>query len=63
MRVMKLSRKPYAPEFYKVVRVGELGLLVNYPIDKPDRKREAKWLGFTALSMMHIDWIKTFQGE
>jgi hypothetical protein len=63
MKVLKLYTKPDKPEFYKVVRVGELGLLVNYPIDKPNHKREAKWLGFNALSMMHIDWIKTFAGD
>jgi hypothetical protein len=63
MQVIKLYPKPDKPEYYKVVRVGELGLLVNYPIDKPDRKREAKWLSFNALSMMYVDWIKTFDGE
>jgi hypothetical protein len=60
VRVMKLYRKPDVPEFYKVVRMGELGLLVNYPIDKPDHKRDAKWLD---LSKVHVDWIKTFEGE
>lgn len=60
MRVIKLYRKPDKPEFYKVVRVGELGLLVNYPIDKPDHKREAKWLD---LSMVRVEWVKTFIGE
>lgn len=60
MKVIKLYRKPDVPEFYKVVRMGEHGLLVNYPIDKPDRKREAKWLD---LSKVHVDWIKTFEGE
>jgi hypothetical protein len=35
-------------------------LLVNYPIDKPDHKREAKWLD---LSMVRVEWVKTFIGE
>ena len=48
------------PEFYKVVRMGEHGLLVNYPIDKPDHKREAKWLD---LSTVRVDWVKTFEGD
>jgi hypothetical protein len=60
MKVIKLYRKPDVPEFYKVVRMGEHGLLVNYPIDKPNYKREAKWLD---LSMVRVDWIKTFTGE
>jgi hypothetical protein len=60
MQVIKLYPKPDKPEYYKVVRVGELGLLVNYPIDKPNYKREAKWLD---LSKVYVDWIKTFDGE
>ena len=33
MKVLKLYTKPDKPEFYKVVRVGELGLLVNYRVE------------------------------
>jgi hypothetical protein len=57
MRVIKLYRKPDKPEFYVLVRRGELGLLVNYPIDKPDRKRMARWFD---LNEVYVDWIKEF---
>ena len=60
MQVVKLYRKPDKPEFMKLVRLGEWGMLVNYPIDKPDWKREARWL---PLDSLFIDWIKTFEGE
>jgi len=57
MRVIKLYRKPDKPEFYVLVRRGERGLLVNYPIDKPDRKRMARWF---SLNEVYVDWIKEF---
>ena len=57
MKVIKLYRKPNKPEFYVYVRRGELGLLVNYPLDKPDRKRLARWF---SLDEVYIDWIKEF---
>lgn len=60
MQIVKLYRKPDKPEFMKLIRLGEWGMLVNYPIDKPDRKREARWI---APSDVYIDWIKTFKGE
>jgi hypothetical protein len=57
MRVVKLYRKPDKPEFFEFVRVGDWGLLLNYPIDVPDRKRNARWLG---LNEVYIDWIREF---
>ena len=57
MRVIKLYRKPNNPEYYALIKTGVLGLLVNYPIDKPDRKRSARWLG---LNEVYIDWIREF---
>ena len=57
MKVIKLYRKPNNPEFYVYVRTGEFGILVNYPLDKPDRKRNARWFG---LNEVYIDWIKEF---
>lgn len=57
MKVIKLYRKPDKPEFFVYVKRGEQGILVNYPIDVPDRKRSAKWLG---LNEVYIDWIKEF---
>lgn len=57
MRVIKLYRKPSKPEFYVYVKRGERGLLVNYPIEVPDRKRMAKWLD---LSEVYVDWIREF---
>lgn len=57
MRVVKLYRKPDKPEFYVFVRrVGSL-ILLNYPIDAPDRKRNARWLD---LNEVYVDWIKEF---
>lgn len=57
MLVIKLYRKPNRPEFYRLVRVGEWGMLLNYPIDKPDRKRLARWI---EPSEVYIDWIREF---
>ena len=55
--MVKLYRKPDKPEFFEFVRVGDWGLLLNYPIDVPDRKRNARWLG---LDEVYIDWIREF---
>jgi hypothetical protein len=57
MKIIKLYRKPDKPEFYELVRTGTWGLLVNYPIDKPDRKREARWLD---VGSVYIDWVREF---
>ena len=60
MKVIKLYRKPNKPEFYALVRSGEQGLLVNYPIESPDRKRSARWFFFDEV---YIDWIKEFSND
>ena len=60
MKIIKLYRNPNKPEFYKLVRSDDHALLVNYPIDKPNRKREARW--FYA-DEVYVDWIRTFIGE
>jgi hypothetical protein len=57
MRVIKLYRKPNKPEYFEFIRAGEWGLLVVYPIDKPNRKRMARWL---SLNDVYIDWIREF---
>ena len=57
MKVIKLYRKPNKPEFYKYVRSGEHGVLVNYPIELPDARRLARWF---SLNEVYIDWIKEF---
>jgi len=57
MKIVKLYRHPEKPEFYLLVKHGEMGLLVNYPIDKPDRKRQARWF---SLNEVYIDWIREF---
>lgn len=57
MKVIKLFRKPNKPEFYAYVRRGEHGLLVNYPIESPDFKRNARWF---SLNEVYVDWIKEF---
>ena len=57
VRVIKLYRKADKPEFFIYVkRVGDEILLV-YPLDKPERKRMARWL---SLSGVYVDWIKEF---
>jgi hypothetical protein len=57
MRVVKLYRKPNVPEFFIYLkRVGNEILLV-YPLDKPERKRMARWLG---LDGVYIDWVREF---
>lgn len=65
----QLSKPKYdadKPEYYHLVRSdmfksiqGKHGyaLLVNYPIDKPNSKREAMWL-YT--DEVYIEWVKTF---
>ena len=57
MKVIKLYRKPNKPEFYAFVRSGEQGILVNYPIEAPDRKRMARWFFYDEV---YVDWIKEF---
>jgi hypothetical protein len=57
MKIVKLYRKPDKPEFYILVRSGGLGFLVNYPIDKPDTKRIARWFN---LDEVYIDWVREF---
>ena len=58
MRVIKLYRKPNKPEFYEFIKTGEMGYLVAYPIDKPNRKRLAKWIDPTTINF--IDWIREY---
>jgi hypothetical protein len=36
---------------------GGSALLVNYPIDKPNSKREARWF-YT--DEVHVEWVRTF---
>jgi hypothetical protein len=57
MKVIKLYRKPNNPEFYRYVRSGERGILVNYPISKPDTHRVARWFKHDEV---YIDWIREF---
>jgi len=57
MRVVKLYRKPDKPEFFVLVRCKGDEMLLNYPLDKPDRKRSARWL---SLNEVYIDWIREF---
>jgi len=57
MLVIKLYRKPNKPEFYSLVRWNGGRLLVNYPIEVPDRKRHARWFEFNEV---YIDWIREF---
>lgn len=60
MKVIKLYRKPNKPEFFAYVKHGEQGILVNYPIDVPNRKRYARWFFFDEV---YIDWVKEFSDE
>jgi hypothetical protein len=52
---------PEKPEYYHLVRSdmykGGSALLVNYPIDKPNSKREARWF-YT--DEVHVEWVRTF---
>jgi len=58
MKIIKLYRKPDKPEFFVLVRsCPKLGMLVNYPIYKPDRKREAKWF---EIGSVYVDWVREF---
>ena len=60
MQVVKLYRKPDKPEYFKLVRVEDGEMLVNYPIDKPNWKREARWIAPTEV---YVEWVKEFIGE
>ena len=57
MLVIKLYRKPNKPEFYSLVRWNGGRLLVNYPIEAPNHKRQARWFEFNEV---YIDWIREF---
>ena len=59
MKVIKLYRKKSLnrPEFYVFVRSVGDDLLLNYPLEVPDRKRHARWLN---LNEIVIDWIQEF---
>jgi hypothetical protein len=57
MKVIKLYRKPDKPEFFVLVKQVGNEILLVYPIDKPERKRSARWLG---LNEVYIDWIREF---
>lgn len=57
MKIIKLYQKPNKPEFYIYVRRMGDEILLNYPLEVPDRKRMAKWLH---LNTIYIDWIRTF---
>ena len=60
MQIIKLYRKPNQPEYLKLVRVEGCELLVNYPIDKPNWKRLARWIN---PNEVYVEWIRTFEGE
>jgi hypothetical protein len=60
MRVIKIYRKPDKPEYYKLVRSDNHSVLVNYPIDKPDRNRQSRWFYFDEI---YIDWIRRIGHE
>jgi len=55
MKIVKLYRKPDKPEFFILVRTKGHEMLLNYPLDKPDRKREARWLN---MNEVYIDWVR-----
>ena len=60
MKIIKLYRKPDKPEFYKLVRSDAHSVLVNYPIDVPNRKRQSRWF---YMDEVYVDWIRTFIGD
>jgi hypothetical protein len=55
MKIVKLYRKSDNPEFFILVRTKGNEMLLNYPLDKPDRKREARWLN---MNEVYIDWVR-----
>jgi hypothetical protein len=57
LRVVKLYRKPDKPEFFVLVRSVANEILLVYPIELPERKRQARWL---SLDEVYIDWIREF---
>lgn len=57
MKIVKLYRKANNPEFFIYVRRKGDDILLVYPIEVPDRKRQARWLG---LNEVYIDWIREF---
>jgi len=60
MLVIKLYRKPDKPEFYSLIRWNGGRLLVNYPIEVPDRKRSARWFEYNEV---YIDWIREISND
>lgn len=55
MVVIKFFERPDIPQYAIAVRTGPLGLLINYPLDKPERKREARWID---LDRVHVEWVR-----
>ena len=55
--VIKFYQKPNKPEFMALIRQVGNSILVNYPLDKPYRKRSAKWVD---LDSVYIEWVKEF---
>jgi hypothetical protein len=58
MKIVKLYRKPDKPEFYEFIKVGALGMLVEYPLDVPYRKRSARWF---STDEVYVEWIREFR--
>lgn len=57
MKIIKLYRKPDKPEFFILNKCVGFDMLLNYPLEQPDRKRHARWID---LRTVYIDWIRTF---
>lgn len=64
MKVIKLYRdKETEPRFYEFRKMGTDGwmfdgwVLVSYPLDKPETKRNSMWLD---PKKIRIDWIREF---
>lgn len=60
MYIAKVYTKPNKPEFYIVIKQDKEKLLVNYPTDKPYRKRSAKWID---IKEVYIEWVRLFKED
>lgn len=57
IRVIKFYERPDKPVIAHLVRIHNKEMLINYPLDKPFGKREARWV---RIEDVFVQWIADF---
>lgn len=60
MKIIKLYRKPNKPEYFILNKCVGFDMLLNYPVEVPNRKRHARWIDSRTV---YIEWIREFSNE